>query len=480
MKTNPIFIENSLASDRRGWNSMISMASFLLVTLLFSNVAEARMLKRISSGSIDSPEAKLIMQTKRSRKRVNRSKPNKSLKPASRSKSSISSKQANRSKPNISSKLVTNGTREQGLLVEKMNGEVVEGEHTNDLFHPASTIKLATALFALRKFGPKYSFTTSISSNGYVDSSTATLEGDLYIAGSDPSLRNEHAIEIARLLNAKGIRKVNGRLVISSQFTFESQYSPNKSGLMLRSALDAHRRSCLASEAYKQSSGLLSDSYSVQVTGGVTVGESPNNALLLARHQSPPLTSILKAMLCFSDNFMAETLGAIMGGAGSLNDFLEREIEIPSAQVNVQSTSGLGTVAMTPRAAMLMLRALLTELEKHKLQLQDILPVAGVDEGTLEHRFTEPTRPGSVVAKTGTHIRTQGGISALVGQMNTVRGPLLFVIFNRRGNVPKFREKQNEIVEAIQDRFGGPEQLPYKKQNFAVAMRLGPCTATRG
>ena len=78
-------------------------------------------------------------------------------------------------------------------------------------------------------------------------------------------------------------------------------------------------------------------------------------------------------------------------------------------------------------------RALRQELRKHRLSTTDIMPVAGIDQGRW--RLASPNLPyrGSVIAKTGTLVRTDGGASSLVGQMKTASGAtLLFVIMNRR------------------------------------------------
>ncbi|HEU5235536.1 MAG TPA: D-alanyl-D-alanine carboxypeptidase, partial [Pyrinomonadaceae bacterium] len=99
---------------------------------------------------------------------------------------------------------------------------------------------------------------------------------------------------------------------------------------------------------------------------------------------------------------------------------------------------------------------------KNKLTLADILPVAGIDPGTLEERYTDPLERGSVVAKTGTLVHTDGGASSLVGQMKTKSGRIvLFVIMNQRGNVIRFRQNQDDIVVAIQNSMGGPAAFDY-------------------
>jgi hypothetical protein len=99
------------------------------------------------------------------------------------------------------------------------------------------------------------------------------------------------------------------------------------------------------------------------------------------------------------------------------------------------------------------------------------MPVAGIDPGTLEDRFTGPAWQGSVIAKTGTLVRTDGGASSLVGQMKTANGDvLLFVIMNQRGSVLRFRQNQDYLVMQVQNSRGGPRPFNYKP--IALTMKL--------
>ena len=91
----------------------------------------------------------------------------------------------------------------------------------------------------------------------------------------------------------------------------------------------------------------------------------------------------------------------------------------------------------------------------------DIMPVAGVDKGTLENRFDTDFSTGSVVGKTGTLGNTDGGVSSLAGEINTRGGKMLFVIFNQRGSVSRFRSFQNNYVALIQGQFGGAAPMVY-------------------
>ena len=122
-------------------------------------------------------------------------------------------------------------------------------------------------------------------------------------------------------------------------------------------------------------------------------------------------------------------------------------------------------------------RELRVELNKHGLLPSAIMPVAGIDPGTLEDRFTGVTWRGSVIAKTGTLVRTDGGASSLVGQMQAANGEiLLFVIMNQRGSVWRFRENQDYLVMLTQNSRGGPKPFAYKP--LMLTMQLSHTEST--
>jgi D-alanyl-D-alanine carboxypeptidase len=128
---------------------------------------------------------------------------------------------------------------------------------------------------------------------------------------------------------------------------------------------------------------------------------------------------------------------------------------------------------------MKILRGLRAELQKNKLSPSDIMPVAGIDPGTLEDRFTGLAWRGSVIAKTGTLVRTDGGASSLVGQMRTASGDtLLFVIMNQHGSVLRFRSNQDYLVMQVQNSRGGPKAFNYKP--LALTMRLADTESISG
>ncbi|MFN2455164.1 MAG: D-alanyl-D-alanine carboxypeptidase [Pyrinomonadaceae bacterium] len=378
----------------------------------------------------------------------------------------------------------------QGTLIETLDGRKVLEATADRAFNPASAVKLATALTALRTFGPQYRFTTALWTNGTFDQASGTIKGDLFISGRDPSFHYEHAVMLARELNRQGIRTVTGDLIVAPRFTMNFDASSQRSGETLYDTLDATRRSAAAMRAWQDSAALVSERAatdtgiaassmpftatgvpSVAVLGAVYIDSVPPGARMLLVHRSSKLVDVLKVLLCYSNNFMAERIGDTLGGAQGVRRAVISGAQVSPWEVSLASTSGLGVNRVTPRAMMKVLRALRDELAKNNLELSDILPVAGIDPGTLRKRYTTYPSRGSVIAKTGTLTRTDGGVSALVGEMRTATNEtLLFVIFNQRGNVWRFRANQDRLVTQIQNSHGGPAPFAYRP--LALAMRL--------
>jgi D-alanyl-D-alanine carboxypeptidase len=373
----------------------------------------------------------------------------------------------------------------QGVLIETLDGKIVAAQSVDQPFNPASSVKLATALVALRNFGPNHRFTTGFWTDGSLDKATGVLTGNLYVTGRDPSFHHEHGVMTARDLNALGIRSVTGNLVVAPGFTMNFRSSARGSGELLVETLDANLRSTEATSAWNFERTALGDLASLRtvpsltVMGEVVVGTVAPGARVLLTHKSSKLTDVLKVLLCYSNNFMAERIGEGLGGTEAVMRQLSTMLDIPANEIQLSSLSGLGVNRVTPRAMMKILRGLRAELQKNRLTPSDIMPVAGIDPGTLEDRFTGPAWQGSVIAKTGTLVRTDGGASSLVGQMRTKNGDtLLFVIMNQRGSVARFRANQDYLVMQVQNSRGGPRAFPYKPN--ALTMKLADTESISG
>jgi serine-type D-Ala-D-Ala carboxypeptidase/endopeptidase (penicillin-binding protein 4) len=375
----------------------------------------------------------------------------------------------------------------QGVLVETLDGKVVASQSDTQSFNPASSIKLATALIALRTLGSQHRFATGVWTDGTLDKSTGTITGNLYISGRDPSFHYEHAVLLARELNRLGIKEVSGDLVVSPGFTMNFDSSPGRSGGQLYDTFDSKLRTGAAVQAWNYERAILNGQTnianvpSVAVMGAVAVAPVPPSAKLLVTQKSARLVDILKVLLCYSNNFMAARIGEALGGPDSVRQQLIGLLGVAPDELKIASLNGLGVNRVSPRAMMKIYRALRAELQKNKLSPSDIMPVAGVDPGTLQERFTGPAWRGSVIAKTGTLGRTDGGASSLVGQMKAANGEvLLFVIMNQQGSVVRFRENQDYLVMLIQNSRGGPKAFEYKPLTLSMQLSHTESTVTAG
>ena len=371
----------------------------------------------------------------------------------------------------------------QGVLIETLDGRVVASQAEHEQLNPASNMKLATALVALRTLGPEHRFATGVWTDGVVDRATGVINGNLYISGRDPSFHYEHGVLLARELNKLGIKQVSGDLFVAPGFTMNFSASAKRSGERLYDTLDSTLRSAEALRAWNYERTLLNDHASLEtlpsvaVMGGVDVAPVASSAKLLLTQRSSKLVDILKVLLCYSNNFMAERIGEALGGPESVRQQLTTQLGLGPDELRIASLSGLGVNRVSPRVMMKIYRALRSELQKHKLTPAAIMPVAGIDPGTLEDRFTGLAWRGSVIAKTGTLIRTDGGASSLVGQMQAANGDiLLFVIMNQRGSVWRFRENQDYLVMLTQNTRGGPKPFTYKP--LMLTMQLSNTEST--
>jgi D-alanyl-D-alanine carboxypeptidase/D-alanyl-D-alanine-endopeptidase (penicillin-binding protein 4) len=323
----------------------------------------------------------------------------------------------------------------QGLLIESLDAKTVYADlNSNVGFNPASVIKVATSYAALAQFGPEYHFETSFLSNGAINKKTRTLTGDLILkASGDPVLTTLDVARLARDVAKAGIAKVTGNLVVTGPFTYSTFYTTDRAIKGLTLAL---RRA------------------GVVVSRTASAGSS--RGTLITSHISSSLRDILFYQNAHSVNQIAERLGEAVGGPLGVERFLTVDLGIAPGDVDITHCSGLAYNRITPRATVTMFRELVFWLNLHNMQPQDVLPVAGVDAGTLARRFTGEEYRGAVIGKTGTLPGTDGGVSTLAGILYTHDyGPVLFAIFNTRGPVSTYRRLQDDFLKGFIAESGG-------------------------
>ena len=123
-----------------------------------------------------------------------------------------------------------------GLRILSLDrGDVLYDHRGEELFIPASNIKLFVAAPALHFLKPDYAFKTELRSEA--SPSEGVLQGHLYLKGfGDPSLVSEELWSLVTSLRNLGLRKVRGDLVIDASY-FEGPQSPPVSSTKTRAYL---------------------------------------------------------------------------------------------------------------------------------------------------------------------------------------------------------------------------------------------------
>jgi D-alanyl-D-alanine carboxypeptidase/D-alanyl-D-alanine-endopeptidase (penicillin-binding protein 4) len=334
---------------------------------------------------------------------------------------------------------------DQGVHVEAEDGAVLVSQAASRAVHPASVSKVPTTLALLRRLGAGYRFATEFSAAGPLEG--GVLEGDLVVeAAGDPFLVDENALLVLLALRGIGLRSVSGDLVVRGPFLFnwESRDAPAR----LRRALE----------------GNVAESAWLAVRDGADPGAARPPALAFRRqrldgprgeprplltHRSQALVPLVKALNGYSNNIFAP-FAESAGGAAAVEELARASVpaEMRGEVVLADGAGAHPRNRLSPRAAVALLRALDTELRPHGSTLADVLPVSGVDEGTLRHRLDGPGERKRVVAKTGTY--GAYGACALAGALRTRdRGVVYFAILNHGVPVEAARRRQDAFVRAL-------------------------------
>lgn len=311
-----------------------------------------------------------------------------------------------------------------GVLVQSFDGRVTLAEQNADVgFNPASLVKLSTTLTSLRKLGKDYRFETKVFVEGTPDKS-GTLRGKLYVAGNDPTFGDFNAALVAKKLAERGVKKLEGELVVSPDFVFNFDDKPDEAAQRLAKVLKFNPKT-------------------------LTVGAAPAGEPAFSV-MSYPLSDILLYMNAHSSNFVAEHLGALVGGPEGVRSFLVNELRLPPEQVTLSTTSGLEVNRLTPRGLLAIIRALDEETRRQGLNLTDIMAVASDDYGTLRRRLVGTPLEGAVVAKTGTLVHDDGGMASLGGIVYTRKyGKVCFVMLNQGSSVAESRAMTDQLLSEI-------------------------------
>lgn len=311
-----------------------------------------------------------------------------------------------------------------GVLIETLDGSRTLASLNADVtFNPASLVKLATSLLALKKLGADYRFQTRVLVDGKIDAQ-GVLQGRLYVQGNDPTFGDAGANLISKSLRERGIERLN-EVIVSPEFNFNFSNSPEESAERLVKVLKLGNPKTLI----------------VNESGGQ----------LLTIINSNPLSDVLLYMNARSSNFIADKIGALIGGAPGVRQFLVEELKLHADFVTIATVSGREHNRLTPRDLLTVIRALIEEAKRQGLEPTDIMPVASDDAGTLRRRLAGTGLEGAVVAKTGTlTAEVDGGMASLAGIVYTQdQGLVIFVILDQGNRIWDNRQLEDQLLAEV-------------------------------
>ena len=394
-------------------------------------------------------------------------------------------------------------TRSDGIdLVWYWEGAGSSGEHEPDTpLNPASVVKLATTLWALETLGPNHRFRTMVAMRGSIDAETGALDGDLIVrGGGDPDFHVENAQLVAQRLRDVGIRSVEGTLYVDGDFWIgweggaagtvsDAAARTRKMAQRLSNAWDPHGWKPQTREAmrrYRENTPgaifLHLPVERVAAWDGALTSDVP-----LVEHLSNPLKTILKRFNDFSNNDI-ERLTLHLGNPAAMERFYRERWGDSQPGIHFETLSGLGSNRMSPRQITRLVRELKAAASEHGLDFADLLPALNCGRNTLRnYRGLITELPaGSLVGKTGTLVRTDGGVIALAGTLRTDHGDVDFFVGAVRNGArvkPARRAQSSWLLDRVKGwNVRGAEcvdETAYSYQD-ADASQLEPSTAPPG
>lgn len=330
-----------------------------------------------------------------------------------------------------------------GVYVETLDTrEPLVAYNEGALFNPASVMKIVTSIAALDKLGANYQFRTEFRANGEINQKTGELTGDLIvISGGDPAFSIKDANNAGVALRKLGIQRVTGNLIVSGYFTCNENTQTDISAGVLRRNLGLTMRGTTELGNYGRN-------------------ELPGRKLLTI--ESEALLHLLQEQNARSVNSMADAVGDFIGGAAAVKKFLIERVGLKAEEVYISRASGLETNRLTAWGTAKMLRGVFDWLNANGYKPEDLMPIAGIDRGTVGSRFKESEFAGSVIAKTGTLHETDNGAANLAGIAYTkAKGAILFVIYDMAEgrNVTHLRGVQDEFLKNLMHELGGPNPV---------------------
>lgn len=341
---------------------------------------------------------------------------------------------------------------DHGVFVQAEDGTVLASLNAERPYHPASVTKVATTLAFLATLRPDHRFRTKVLAAG--PTAAGSLRGDLVVQGQgDPYFLFENAFLVLLRLRSTGVLRVDGAVRVEGSFFLD--WTPDPEGRRLRRAWtgrEGAQRWPAVTEALFPGAHMPLEDHVLRFTRVGARNDSARRLLMV--HASPPLVRHLKDFNSYSNDIFHEFSHHI-GGPETVQRILRSRVRgVPPSSMVIDNAAGDGrTNRMSPRAAAAMMQALGRTLDGRGLSFPDVLPVAGVDPGTLEDRLAARRYRGAVVGKSGT-VRVLR-ISTLAGVAHTRKyGRAFFAVMSRGVPLWQARLRQNAFLRGLLDRAG--------------------------
>lgn len=303
---------------------------------------------------------------------------------------------------------------------------------------PASTMKVVTAITAMRTLGVDYSYRTLLLATDTIDQSEGVLRGNLYVRGCmDPLLNDSDLARLVTDLRRAGLKHIKGNICFDASFKDEREAgwgwcwddkNPAMDAFLLNGKGDGSFSEAFLRQLRKQG---------IRFSGSAKAATVPANAQLLTVC-THTLDEVLTTTLKESDNQMAESIfyqtaaysgkrGAGRKEAAHLTQQLLDSLGISRQHYEIADGSGLSLYNyLTPELLVTLLRYAYKDGAIYD-HLLPALPIAAKD-GTLAKRMHGTTAACNVCAKTG----TLTGVSSLAGYLTAANGHrLAFAIINQ-------------------------------------------------
>lgn len=331
--------------------------------------------------------------------------------------------------------------------------------HDHELMVPASSLKLLTAISALKRLGAKHKYHERVMITGTL--SQGILKGDVILQADDNPMV-ETLDEYINALSRAGIRKIEGRFILNLMRTDTLKAHHTASAW----DIPYHRTPILlkgAPRIAKEVRALLRqkgiDAPRPEVEKGLRV--YPVTRTLISK--STRMTDVIAPMLIHSSNIKADALHyhidnynnkyTFSTGAreATMDAFLRENLRYDTNLFTLNDGSGLSPENMVSADFLLaLLRYAWTEPEIKQVLIHEALATPGhpTRRGSLIYRMNGPLFHNRIFCKTGT--LTSIGASSLCGYAHGRNGHwYAFAIINRDSPVAESRLYQDLLCKVL-------------------------------